>query len=194
MSSVKTALVATRQTHSRGFGGPELLIVLGSCVFVFALALSAYFEADIRWLHFFQAWMYIATMALSLRRNRWGYFIGISAAGFWDYVNLFVTTFFSNGLHWLGTSLATGQVQHVDQIIAVPAWTGNFLVVLGCIWAFGRLSEKSSRDLVRFVLAFILTSAFFAADVAIFQPRYLPLFRRALHPHLPFAAVAHLPR
>jgi hypothetical protein len=178
------------QTHPRVFGGPELLIVIGSGVFIFVLGLSASFEADIRWLHFFQAWMYLATMTLSLRCNRWGYFIGISAAGFWDYINLFVTTFLRNGLHWLGASLATRQIQHLDQIIAVPAWTGNFLVLVGCIWAYGRLTEKNPRDLVRFVLALITTTAFFATDVAVFQPRYLPLFRRALHPHSPFAAVA----
>lgn len=43
------------QPQSRRFGGPELLIFLGAGVFIFVLALSAYFEADIRWLHFFQA-------------------------------------------------------------------------------------------------------------------------------------------
>ena len=173
-------------SHTRVFGGPELFIISGGCLFIFVLGLSAYFEPDIRWLHFFQAWMYVATIALAFRRNRWGYFIGISASGFWDYVNLFVTTFFPNGLHWLAASLVTGQVQHVDQIVAVPAWIGNLLVFVGCIWAFGRLPDKSPRDLARFLLVFILTTAFFAADVAIFQPRYLPLFRRSLRPHSPF--------
>jgi hypothetical protein len=180
------------RTHRGAFGGPELLIVIGSGLFIFVLGLSAYFEADIRWLYFFQAWMYLATIALSLHHNRWGYFIGISAAGFWNYINLFVTTFFRNGLHWLGTSVATGQIQHVDQIIAVPAWIGNFLVLVGCIWAYGRLAERNRNDLVRLVVAMILTTAFFAADVAVCQPRYLPLFRRALQPHSPFA-VAVLP-
>ena len=180
------------RTSVRCRGGPELLILVGACVFIFILALSAYFEPDIRWLHFFQGWMYVATVALSLRGNRWGYFIGISAAGFWDYMNLFVTTFFRNGLHWLGASLAEGQIQHVDQVIAVPAWIANVLVVVGCLWAFARLPEKSPRDLARLVLAFVMTTAFFAADVAIFQPRYLPLFRRSLHPHSPLAVASAL--
>src|SRR5215813_13534937 len=88
------------RNQTLAFGVPELLIVAGGGVFIFILALLAYFEADIRWLHFFQSWIYLAAMALSLRHNRWGYFIGISAAGFWNYVSLCVTTFFA------GTALA----------------------------------------------------------------------------------------
>ena len=75
----------------------EWLIVASGCVFISMLGLSAYWEPDIRWLHFFQAWMYVATIVLAHRRNRWGYFIGFSAAGLWIYANLFATTFFFNG-------------------------------------------------------------------------------------------------
>ena len=165
---------------------PETLILLGSCLFIFVLWLSAYFEADIRWLHFFQAWMYVAAIWLSLRRSRWGYFIGISAAGLWDYLTVFVNTFFRSGPHWLAVSMSAGQLTHVDQIIAVPAWIGNFLVVVGSLWAYARLREKRPTDLARFAVAFVLTTGFFAAAVAICQPRYLPLFRGILHPHRPW--------
>jgi hypothetical protein len=171
------------KTSTRTVGGPEILILVGCSSFIFILWLSAYFERDIRWLHFFQAWMYLATIVLSLRRNRWGYFIGLSAAGLWDYSNLFVTTFFRNGLHWLHEGILTQQFKHVDQIIAVPAWSGNLLVVLGCLWAYSRLPEKRPLDLARFLSAFALTTGFFWACIALFQPRYLPLFRGILHPH-----------
>src|SRR5947209_1095403 len=118
----------------RPFSAPHLLILIGGCLFIFALWLSAYFEPDIRWLHFFQAWMYLAAIALSFRGSRWGYFIGISAAGLWDYLSVFVNTFFRSGLHWLFAWIGTGQLRRADQIIAVPAWIGNFLVVVGCVW------------------------------------------------------------
>ena len=49
----------------RQFGTPEWLVLIGASVFILVLAVSAFFEADIRWLHFFQAWMYIVTIALS---------------------------------------------------------------------------------------------------------------------------------
>lgn len=171
---------------TRSIGLPEALILAGSSIFIFILWLSAYFEADIRWLHFFQAWMYLATNGLSWRRNRWGYFIGISAAALWDYLNLFVTSFLRGGLHWFFESIRAGQLQHVDQIIAIPAWLGNFLVIVGCVLAYMRLKEKGTGDFGRLLLAFVLTTGFFIAAVALFQPRYLPLFRRALHPHLPW--------
>ena len=167
------------------FGAPEWLILIGASVFIFVLALSAWWEADIRWLHFFQAWMYLATIFLALRGNRWGYFIGISAAGLWDYANLFVTTFFRNGLEQLAAWMSTGHLAQPDLLIAVPAWLSNFLVVCGCLWAYSRLRVKPLTDLGLFLVVFALTTGFFAGAVALFQPRYLPLFPAMLHPHRP---------
>jgi len=166
-------------------GTPEWLILAGASLFMAILLLTGVMEADIRWLHFFQAWMYVATIILALRRSRWGYFIGIAAAGAWDYANLFATTFFFNGLHWLGQWMRTGELQRVDQIIAVPAWVGNLLVVIGCLWAYLRMRPKRASDLARFAVALALSTGFFALDMALFQPRYLVLFPRMLHPHLP---------
>jgi hypothetical protein len=164
---------------------PEWLILTGGCVFILVLALSAYWEPDIRWLHFFQAWIYLATMLLALRRNRWGYFIGIGAAGFWCYVTIFVNTFFINGLQQLSHWIHTGHMRRPDLLIAVPAWCSNLLVVVGCLWAYARMPGKSLLDAGRLLVAIALTAGFFALDMALFQPRYLPLFRGALHPHWP---------
>jgi ABC-type uncharacterized transport system permease subunit len=166
-------------------GAQEWFILIGASVFIVVLAVSAFFESDIRWLHFFQALMYIATIVLSLRRSRWGYFIGISAAGLWAYVNMFVTTFLFSGLHHLMRSIQSGRLQHPDQIIAVPAWLANVVVVVGCIWAYSRLRQKPASDFVRFLITFVLTTGYFALDMAFFQPRYLTIFPRLLHPHLP---------
>jgi hypothetical protein len=174
------------ERHNRRFGLPEWLILSGAIIFILMLAVSAVWEADIRWLHFFQAWMYIATVALGLRRNRRGYFIGISAAGFWDYINIFATTFFYNGLQQLANWVRTGQLTRPDLLIAVPAWLGNFAVVIGCIWGYSRLREKSSTDVLKFLVTFALTTGFFALDMWVFQPRYLGLFRQLLHPRLPW--------
>ena len=171
--------------NGRRIGGPEWLILIGASFFIIVLAVSALWEADIRWLHFFQALMYVATIALSLRGKRWGYFIGISAAGLWDYANIFATTFFFNGLQQFSGWIRTGHLARPDLLIAVPAWFANFFVIVGCVWAYSRLATKNAADIARFLVAFVLTTGFFAADMAIFQPRYLSLFRRMLHPQLP---------
>jgi len=171
--------------QKRASRAPERLYVTGAAIFILMLAVSAWWERDLRWLHFFQAWMYLATILLGLRRNRWGYFIGISAAGLWVYMNLFGTTFFINGLQELSRWIHTGRLKRPDLLIAVPAWFSNALVVLGCMWAYLRLPGKSVLDLGRFLMAFVLTTGFFALDMAIFQPRYLGLFRYLLHPHRP---------
>lgn len=172
-------------TRTSRIGAPEWLILAGAVAFILVLWLSAYWEADIRWLHFFQAWMYLAATLLSLRGNRWGYFIGFSAAAFWDYSGLFVTNFVPSGFAHLAESVRTGHLTRPDQIVAVPAWLSNFAVVAGCLWAYARLKEKGIGDAARLILAFALTTGFFAADMALFQPRYLGLFPRLLHPHWP---------
>jgi len=171
------------ENTEHNFEAPEWLIVVGGSFFILVLAVSAIWDPTIRWLHFFQAWMYVATIWLGLRRNRWGYFIGISAAGLWDYIGIFVNTFVVNGVHELVHWISTGHLARPDQLIAVPAWTSNFLVVVGCLWEYSRrIAVKPLSDLARFVIAFALTTGFFALDMWICQPRYLPLFRQLLHP------------
>ena len=166
-------------------GPAELMIVAGSALFIFVLWLSAYLEPDIRWLHFFQAWMYIVAAWLSLRGNRWGYFIGFSAAGLWDYINLFVTTFLVSGLHWLAVSIGAGTLQRIDQLVAIPGWIGNFMVIVGAILGYCRLTDRQLLDAGRLILAFALSTTFFGTVIFFCQPRYVPLFRALLHSHWP---------
>jgi hypothetical protein len=82
-------------------------------------------------------------------------------------------------------SIGTGHVQHLDQVVAVPAWIGNFLIIVGSVWAYAQLPKKELRDAVRLVIAFVLTTGFFAACIAVLQPAYLPLFSGIFHPHAP---------
>ena len=180
-----TAYSMVMKTAGMESNFPQWLILVGASFFVLVLAISAYWEADIRWLHFFQAWMYIAAIVLSSRRSRWGYFVGISAAGLWDYTNIFATTFLHNGLQRLSEWVHTGHLHRPDLLIAIPAWLSNFVVIIGCIWGYWRLRDKSWSDVGKLVLTFALTTGFFALDMYIFQPRYLGIFPRLLHPQLP---------
>jgi hypothetical protein len=156
-------------------GAPDGLVIVGAAIFILMLAISAYWEPDIRWLHLFQSAMYIVPVALILRKNRWGYFVAVAVAGFWDYANVFATGFFSGGLHEISRWVRTGEARF-DQMIAVPAWFSNLLIVIGACWGYFGLARKSASDAARLVVAVVLSTGFFAADMAIFQPRFLGIF------------------
>jgi hypothetical protein len=175
---VPTAPVLFRMsTPAPRIGPPEWLIAIGGGVFILSLAISAVFVPDIRWLHLFQASMYVAAIVLSFRRSRWGYFIGVSAAGLWNYLGLFASTLFADLME---------HPDRPDVLLQVIAWLANLLVIIGCVWAYARRSSPQRGDLVRFVATFVLTTAFLAAAIAIFSPHYLDIFPRMLHPHWPW--------
>ena len=96
------------------------LVLAGAGTFIVALFISAYWERDIRWLHFFQSWMYVAAIVLLLKGNRWGLFIGTGAALFWNYINLFVVSFFSNGLTQAHLFIQTGHLTRPELISLFP--------------------------------------------------------------------------
>ena len=159
-------------------------VAIGAAVFIGVLFIAAYWEADIRWLHFFQAWMYLATIILVWKGNRWGYFIGVGAAVLWNYITLFVNTFLEQGLNQASILVHTGHLPRPDQFISVPGWLGNLMVIVGCVLAYGWTADKRRSDILKFALALVGTTSFFALIVALFQPRYLGLFPALLHPHI----------
>jgi hypothetical protein len=159
-------------------------VALGAAVFIGVLFISAYWEADIRWLHFFQTWMYLATIILVWKGSRWGYFIGVGAAVLWNYMTLFVNAFLKQGLNQASLLVHTGHLPRPDLFISVPGWLGNLMVIVGCVLAYGWTPDKRPSDILKFALVLAGTTSFFALIVALFQPRYLGLFPGLLHPHL----------
>src|SRR5690242_21838650 len=114
-------------TSPRGFRGPLWLIMPGAAVFVFALAVSALFEADLRGLHFFQAWLYIVTVALSVRKNKWGYFVCISTALLWNYALFSTSPLFA---HLVKTPTRP------DASMPSFPWVGPRAIIVGWPWAY----------------------------------------------------------
>src|SRR5258708_38078432 len=70
------------------------LIWIRAAGFIAILALSAAWDPTIALLHLFQSLMYVAVIALSAKGSRWGLFLGVSAAAFWNYATMFGNTFF----------------------------------------------------------------------------------------------------
>jgi hypothetical protein len=158
-------------------------IVVSAFGFIAILALAAVFDHTIIWLHALQSLMYLAVIGLIWRGNRWGYFIAVAIAGLWNYINLFVTTFFMSGVHALQTTLATGHVTHPDQLIAVAAVAFHFVMVIASLIRILQTSRQAGPDFMRQAAAFVVFTGYFWLAIVFSQPRYLELFPRLDHPH-----------
>ena len=152
------------------------LITIGAAFFILALAIAAVFDVNLRGLHLVQASTYVATIVLSRRGSRWGYFLGISVAAFWNYILLFVSP------------IPARFLQHPtepDLVLQSLAWIANAFVIIGCVYGYYRLPNRSRADFGRFVVAFALATAVLAVGIALFSPSRLVMFRQAFHPHWP---------
>ena len=105
-------------------------ILVGAGLFICALVVSAIFDPSIRVLHALQALIYVAVIILTRRGSSWGFGAGCFIAAFWNYTNLFVTTFIRAGLGQLMTYRPTGQLHRPDLVVAVIAAAGHFLMIV----------------------------------------------------------------
>lgn len=155
-------------------------IQAGAGFFIFALVVSAIFDPTIRVLHTLQALIYVAVIVLARRGSAWGYGAGFTIAMFWNYTNLFVTTFIAAGLHQLGMLLQTGRLGRPDLLIALFAAFGHVLMIVGCLAGLLRLRPKL-RQGVEFIAGGILAVAYFAIIILTTGTQYIPLLKRVFH-------------
>jgi hypothetical protein len=158
-------------------------IALSCAGFVFILAIAAFWDHSIIVLHAFQAMQYLVIVILGARRNRWGYFAAIAVGSLWNYVALFVNSFVESGWRALTVTIETGTITRPDQIIAVVAFAFHLALIVAAVLGYLRLSNRTASDAARLAISFTGAVGYFAIIVALFQPRYLPLFGRLLHPH-----------
>jgi len=161
------------------------LIALSSIAFIAILALAAYWDHTIIWLHLFQSFQYVAIVALAARCNRWGYFFGISVAAIWIYIASFVGNFVEGGFENLGLSIQAGAFIKPDQLIAVPAFLCQLVLLLACIMGYLRLAARPAFDVPRMLISLVGGLIYLLFCFALFQPRYLAMVPRLFHPHLP---------
>jgi hypothetical protein len=107
-------------------------ILLSCCGFLSILAIAAWWDPSIRWLHLFEALPYVAVIALAARTNRWAYALGVATAVFWTYSAAFVTNFFESGMRALNASIHDWAVSRADQIIAVPGVIFQLSLITAC--------------------------------------------------------------
>ena len=152
-------------------------ILVGAGLFIIALIVSAVFDPKIRVLHVLQALIYIAVIVLTRKNSAWGFGAGCIIAAFWNYINLFVTSFVKAGLQQLSTLLRTGQLHRPDLLIAVIAASGHFLLIVACLAAFLR-TRPGVRRWGQFMAGGVLAVAYFVAIIITTGPQYIGLLKR----------------
>ena len=153
-------------------------ILVGAGFFIFALFLSAVYEPKIRVLHTLQALIYFAVIVLTRRNSAWGFGAGCIIAAFWNYINLFITTFIKNGLGQFSILLQTGQLPRPDIALAVIAAGGHFLLIIACLAGFLR-QRPGARRWGQFLGGGALAVAYFALIIIATGPQYIGLLKKA---------------
>ena len=152
-------------------------IIVGAGLFIFALFLSAVYEPRIRVLHALQALIYVAVIGLARRNSAWGYGAGVLISGFWNYINLFVTTFIQAGIEQFVGLFQTGRITRPDLALSLIAAAGHFLLIVACLAGF-LINRPKTRDWAQFVGGGVLAVAYFIAIIITTGPQYIPLLRK----------------
>lgn len=143
------------------------MIAIGSAMFVFGLAVSAAFAPEWRVLHLLQAFIYVAVVILTRRKNPAGFGAGLGVALFWDF--LLLTTAGHDILQELRTLALTGRPQHPDLLLSTFAGCGHLLIIVACIFGFGRM-RPAARQWLTCGFGAVVGLTYLLAIVFIFGP------------------------
>jgi hypothetical protein len=158
----------------------DACIMVGAGFFIFALLLSAVFDPKIRLLHTLQALIYFAVILLTRRESAWGFGAGAAIAVFWNYLNLFVTTFIAEGIRQLVILVSTGQVERLDLLVAVVAAAGHVLLIVACLAGFLRIRQNKA-SWGQFFAGGIIAVGYLVAIIFATGPQYIWIIRRVFH-------------
>jgi hypothetical protein len=148
----------------------RLSIPIGVALFLFALAVSAFFVPQLRLLHVLQAMIYVAVLVLTRRNSPWGFGIGVIIPTAWNCLNLFVTHLFQAGARQFWSLLHTGHVSRPDTMMVTVGVVAHFLLIIACIAGFIQLRPRR-KDWGQFFAGGFLAMAYFALIIAIARPR-----------------------
>jgi hypothetical protein len=113
-------------------------IFVGSAIFIFALAVSAFFAPEWRVLHVLQALIYVAVIVLTRRTSAWGFGAGVLIAVFWNVLLLFRSPVGPEGVQVMETLIRTGHATQPDILIQLFAAFGHVLIIVACLVGFLR--------------------------------------------------------
>jgi len=158
-------------TDDRPNGSNSILvwIYIGSALFLVALLVSAIVVPGLRFLHSFQALIYVAVIVLARRNSAWGYGAGFSIAVVWNAMGLFLTHLIERGAAAFVASLRTGHVQDLVPMMVTLGGIGHFILIAAALTAIIRSTEKKSWW--KFAGGGVLAVAYLALIVSFSHPR-----------------------
>lgn len=156
---------------SAGSAWTRVWIPAGAMLFVVALAGSALVVPQLRPLHFLQALIYVAVIALARRNSAFGFGAGFTIAVFWNSLNLFVTHLMQAGVVAFWTFLHTGQARRPDTMMVPVGGIAHFILIVSCMAAMIDPRTDNHRKWWKFAGGGIIVLAYLALIVAIARPR-----------------------
>ncbi len=142
------------------------LISLGVGLVFTALAVSAFLEPQLRFLHALQSLIYIAVVVLAGRNSPWGFGIGAIMAVAWNGLNLFVTHLIQTGMALLLSFLRTRHMSQPVTLMVAIGGIGHFVLLIACIIDFLEL-RPGARQWGQFVAGGLLSIAYLALAVTL---------------------------
>lgn len=175
--------IAFPKTHMQTASQPRWIsefIIVGVGCFLLALFLSALLDPRIRLLHALQALIYVAVFVLARRSSAWGYGAGFLISVFWNYINLWVTSFIWAGAQQWWIFLRTGHLHRPDLAIALVAAIGHFLLIIACLAGFLRMRPRA-KQWIEFIVGGLLAIGYFVLIIVTTGRQYIPLLKRVFH-------------
>jgi hypothetical protein len=153
-----------KQKESSRLGWAQLLVILGACVFLTALGLSAVYVPQLRVLHAMQALIYVAIIILARRNSPWGFGAGVIISIVWNCLSIFITHLFQAGANQLLSAIRTGQITRPDTLMVFVGGIGHFIIIFACLVAFIK-SMPGKAQWAKFFGGGILALAYLALIV-----------------------------
>lgn len=116
----------------------------------------------------FHSLIYVAVAALSLKRSKWGYGIGICFAALWNAVaqipglGAMVDSAFKE---WRGL-LESGRIANPAGLAMPVTWLSHTLLIAVLIWAYYRLPKKRATDVLVLGGSLAVAALYFFAVVS----------------------------
>jgi hypothetical protein len=153
----------------------------GAALFIVALAVSAAVVPELRPLHVFQAFIYVAIAVFGYRGRAEAYGAGVTIAVVWNGLNLFITHLMQASAMEILSWLRTGQTSRVDTMMVFVGGAAHFLLIVACLAAFAGLGQ-SRRRWRQFAAGGALVLVYFALIVIVLVPRQVVTIRRETGP------------